>query len=44
MRVRQAINFAIDRQKIIDNVYGGSASYTSKIRQPYGDWRSHRTN
>lgn len=38
VRVRQAINFAIDRQKIIDNVYGGSAQYTSKIPPSYGDW------
>jgi peptide/nickel transport system substrate-binding protein len=38
VRVRQAINFAIDRQKIIDNVYGGNASFSSKIPPSYGSW------
>jgi peptide/nickel transport system substrate-binding protein len=36
--VRQAINAAIDRQAIIDNVYAGDASFTSKIPTSYGDW------
>lgn len=38
VRVRQAINLAIDRQKLIDNVYAGDAAYTSKIPPSYGDW------
>jgi peptide/nickel transport system substrate-binding protein len=37
-RVRQAINLAIDRQEIIDNVYGGSAQLTGAIPPGYGDW------
>jgi peptide/nickel transport system substrate-binding protein len=38
VRVRQAINLAIDRQEIIDNVYGGSASLTGAIPPGYGEW------
>src|SRR5262249_16716209 len=38
VKVRQAMNAAIDRQAIIDNVYGGDASFTSKIPTSYGDW------
>lgn len=38
VRVRQAVNFAIDRDKIIQNVYGGNAEYTSKIPPSYGSW------
>jgi peptide/nickel transport system substrate-binding protein len=38
VRVRQAINLAIDRQEIIDNVYGGSAALTGAIPPGYGDW------
>jgi peptide/nickel transport system substrate-binding protein len=37
-RVRQAINLAIDRQEIIDNVYGGSAELTGAISPGYGEW------
>ncbi|MBA2598950.1 MAG: ABC transporter substrate-binding protein [Chloroflexia bacterium] len=37
-RVRQAINLAIDRQEIIDNVYGGAAQVTGAIPPGYGDW------
>jgi peptide/nickel transport system substrate-binding protein len=37
-RVRQAINLAIDRQEIIDNVYGGKAELTGAIPPGYGDW------
>jgi peptide/nickel transport system substrate-binding protein len=37
-RVRQAINLAIDRQEIIDNVYGGSAVLTGAIAPGYGEW------
>lgn len=37
-RVRQAINYAIDREKIITNVYAGEADYSSKIPPSYGDW------
>lgn len=38
VRVRQAINFAIDRKKIIENVYGGQAMFSSKIPPSYGSW------
>jgi peptide/nickel transport system substrate-binding protein len=38
VRVRQAINLAIDRQEIIDNVYGGRAQLTGAIPPGYGDW------
>jgi peptide/nickel transport system substrate-binding protein len=38
VKVRQAINSAIDRQAIIDNVYAGDATFTSKIPTSYGDW------
>ena len=38
VRVRQAINLAIDRQEIIDNVYGGAAQVTGAIPPGYGDW------
>ena len=38
VRVRQAINLAIDRQEIIDNVYGGSAELSGAIPPGYGDW------
>ncbi len=37
-RVRQAINLAVDRQEIIDNVYGGAAQLTGAIPPGYGDW------
>ncbi|MFZ0215307.1 MAG: ABC transporter substrate-binding protein [Candidatus Dormiibacterota bacterium] len=38
LKVRQAINKAIDRQEIIDKVFGGDAVYTSKIPAGYGEW------
>lgn len=38
VRVRQAINKAINRQDIINKVYGGDAVYTSKIPAGYGSW------
>jgi peptide/nickel transport system substrate-binding protein len=38
VRVRQAINLAVDRQQIIDNVYGGAAELTGAISPGYGDW------
>jgi peptide/nickel transport system substrate-binding protein len=37
-RVRQAINHAINRQDIIDKVFGGDANYSSIIPPGYGDW------
>src|SRR6266545_890707 len=37
-KVRQAINHAINRQDIIDKVFGGDASYSSIIPPGYGDW------
>jgi peptide/nickel transport system substrate-binding protein len=38
VRVRQAVSKAIDRQQIIDNVYGGDAELTGAIPPGYGDW------
>jgi len=38
VRVRQAINLAVDRQQIIDNVYGGNAELTGPVPPGYGDW------
>jgi peptide/nickel transport system substrate-binding protein len=37
-RVRQAISKVVDRQLIIDNVYGGEAELTGAIPPGYGDW------
>jgi peptide/nickel transport system substrate-binding protein len=37
-RVRQAINLAVDRQEIINNVYGGDAKLTGAVPPGYGDW------
>ena len=37
-KVRQAINLAVDRQMIINNVYGGNAQLTGAIPPGYGDW------
>jgi peptide/nickel transport system substrate-binding protein len=37
-RVRRAVNFAINRQQIIQNVYSGEASYTSYVPPGYGPW------
>jgi len=38
VRVRQAINAAIDRQQIIDKVFAGDAVYAGKIAPGYGNW------
>jgi peptide/nickel transport system substrate-binding protein len=38
VKVRQAVNAAINRQAIIEKVYGGDAVYASKIPQGYGTW------
>ncbi|MCA1646576.1 MAG: ABC transporter substrate-binding protein [Chloroflexi bacterium] len=38
VRVRQAMNHAINRQDIIDKVFGGDAVYSSIIPPGYGDW------
>jgi peptide/nickel transport system substrate-binding protein len=37
-RVRQAVNYAINRQQIIQNVYSGEAAYTSYVPPGYGPW------
>ncbi|HEY7034061.1 MAG TPA: ABC transporter substrate-binding protein [Thermomicrobiales bacterium] len=37
-RVRQAVSKVVDRQQIIDNVYGGQAELTGAIAPGYGDW------
>jgi peptide/nickel transport system substrate-binding protein len=38
VKVRQAVSAAINRQQIIEKVYGGDAVYTSKIPHGYGPW------
>lgn len=38
VRVRQAINLAVNRQEIIDKVYGGNAQVTGVIPPGYGPW------
>ena len=38
VRVRQAVNFAINRQAIIDTVYGGSGTYSGHVPPGYGPW------
>ncbi len=38
IRVRQAMSHAINRQDIIDKVFGGDAAYSSIIPPGYGDW------
>jgi len=38
VKVRQAVNAAINRQALIENVYGGDAVYSSKIPPGYGPW------
>jgi peptide/nickel transport system substrate-binding protein len=37
-RVRQAINFAINRQDVGEKVYGGEAEVSSVMPTGYGDW------
>ena len=38
VRVRQAVSMTVDRQAIIDKVYGGDAQLTGMIPPGYGDW------
>ncbi|MCL4459021.1 MAG: ABC transporter substrate-binding protein [Chloroflexi bacterium] len=38
VRVRQAISYAVDRQKIIDTVFWGEAVLTGPIAPSLGDW------
>lgn len=38
VRVRQAMSMAIDRQQIINNVFGGEAVLSGPIPPGYGDW------
>ncbi len=38
VKVRQAINKCVDRQEIIDKVYGGNAELTNAIPPGYGDY------
>jgi peptide/nickel transport system substrate-binding protein len=37
-RVRQAVNFAINRQEIINRVYGGFGEYSGHVPPGYGPW------
>lgn len=36
--VRQAINLVVDRQEIIDKVFGGNAEFTAAIPPGFGPW------
>ncbi len=38
VRVRQAVNFAINRQAIINTVYGGNGTYSGHVPPGYGPW------
>ncbi len=38
VRVRQAMSKALDRQQIIDNVFGGEAVLSAAVPPGYGDW------
>jgi peptide/nickel transport system substrate-binding protein len=37
-RVRQAINHALNRQEMIDKVYGGNGAYSGHVPPGYGPW------
>jgi hypothetical protein len=37
-RVRQAVNFAINRQEILDRVYNGFGEYSGHVPPGYGPW------
>ena len=36
--MRQAVNFAINRQAILDTVYGGNGEYSGHVPPGYGPW------
>jgi peptide/nickel transport system substrate-binding protein len=38
VRVRQAVNFAINRQNLIDKVYAGYGQYSGVVAAGYGPW------
>ena len=38
VRVRQAVNFAINRQAIINTVYNGAGNYSGVVPPGYGSW------
>ena len=38
VRVRQAVNFAINRQNLIDKVYAGYGQYSGDVAAGYGPW------
>jgi peptide/nickel transport system substrate-binding protein len=38
VRVRQAINAAINRQEVVDKVYSGDGAYTGKTPPGFGTW------
>ena len=37
-RVRRAVNFAINRQEMINKVYGGNGAYSGHVPPGYGPW------
>jgi peptide/nickel transport system substrate-binding protein len=42
VRVRQAVNFAINRQAIIDTVFGGAGDFSGHVPPGYGPWPLRR--
>jgi peptide/nickel transport system substrate-binding protein len=38
VRVRQAVNFAINRQEILNKVYSGNGEYSGHVPPGYGPW------
>ncbi len=38
VRVRQAVNHAINRQEILNKVYGGNGAYSGHVPPGYGPW------
>ena len=43
VRVRQAVNHAINRQEILDKVYNGAGDYSGHVPPGYGPWPLSRT-
>jgi peptide/nickel transport system substrate-binding protein len=38
VRVRQAVNFALNRKEMIDKIYSGEAEYSGHVPPGYGPW------
>ncbi len=44
VRVRQAVNFAINRQEILNKVYNGNGDYSGMVPPGYGPWPLSRAD